>query len=327
MVVKTRSFMVMTVLLQQCCASPWACATFAASRLTMAMPLHCRSIPSHASCASSLQQTHPSQFEVHPSNPNRVHNKHRITTSALHNPDEAREYTLWFDKQTTIPLATYMNTAAITRDLTRAQDIHLPYCRPGLPFTTIFSDECDQLAEMLRKAVGVGERRRNNVHGQQQREVLSGGTSANTSRELFVSTANSKKIRSSANSGLQGLALGTAHTIPLGCDLWFAALAHVLAQVSSPRCQAPGPRYQDQAIGYQHEVTRYWGTGFRRQLPGPATRSRNQVTRHNIPRTRCKVQGHRSPGGTGPWVSCTRYKVPGPDVPNGRGIVHVHTVP
>ena len=137
-------------------------------------------------------------------------------------------------------------------------------------------------------------------------ELLSGATSANTSKELFVSTAkNNKKIRSSANSGLQGLALGTAHTISLGCDLWFGALA----QAPSPRHQVPGPRYQDQATGYQHEVTRYWGTGARRQLPGPATRSRHQVTRHNKHLSN-KVQGTR-PQVSRYWALGILYQVQG----------------
>jgi len=147
-------------------------------------------------------------------------------------------------------------------------------------------------------------------------EFISGATSANTSKELFVSTAKSKKIRSSANSGLQGLARGTAHTIPLACDLWFGALA----QAPSPRYQVPGTRTRQQATsmrspGIGEQVP---GASYQAQLPDPGIKSPGTT---NISQTRCKVQGHRS-AGTGPWVSCTRYKVLGPDVPNGHRTVH-----
>ena len=81
--------------------------------------------------------------------------------------------------------------------------MHLPHCRAGLPFTTIYSEVCDELAVMLRKAVEVGERRRENAGRQQRREVLLGCASADTSRQLFVLAAKNRKINQGKVSSMQ----------------------------------------------------------------------------------------------------------------------------
>ena len=81
--------------------------------------------------------------------------------------------------------------------------MHLPHCRAGLPFTTIYSEVCDELAVMLRKAVEVGERRRENAGRQQRREVLLGCASADTSRQLFVLAAKNREINQGKVSSMQ----------------------------------------------------------------------------------------------------------------------------
>jgi len=66
----------------------------------------------------------------------------------------------WFDEITTIPKDAYRDPSAFTHDLSQGHLIHLPYRRPGLPFTTVFSDICDVLTEPFAWAIEVGQRRR-----------------------------------------------------------------------------------------------------------------------------------------------------------------------
>jgi len=67
----------------------------------------------------------------------------------------------WFDEITTISKDVYRDASAFTLDLSNGHHIHLPYRRPGLPFTTVSSDMCELLCEPFFKALEVGERRRN----------------------------------------------------------------------------------------------------------------------------------------------------------------------
>ena len=55
----------------------------------------------------------------------------------------------------------------------------------------------------MRKAVEVGERRRENAGRQQRREVLLGCASADTSRQLFVLAAKNREINQGKVSSMQ----------------------------------------------------------------------------------------------------------------------------